>query len=799
MWDRRASKLTVLRPFTHGEPEILSESELEFSPYKVWCKDADGDGTQDLFLTGTTPNNSLYVMRSRTDGTFDPPVVLTDEPKLLWNPYHLKTADTDNDGKDEIIVFDSRCRTLAVCDLEWQTKKLIVRRRIRASVEAYGRCVERNPFLVDMNEDGFTDLLIVHAGIVVFLKGGPEGLAPRSRTYPVADSCFAWSSLPPGSDRVVLAKYVSPDRSEVGLGRIEGNGGITPPSSYSNVFLNLEVFQDHLPAHLLDCNGDGRSDILSMGMYTLDLVVQREDGAFENVIHFHLGDPSYFPGFIRPPTVSTGDFDGDGAEDVAFISQGTGPDVAFFLEAHRFLPDHDPPFSQIFRVPTAMAAEIARAYDFDGDGFSDIIFQPSYSQLRIAYPNESGIRETRSLNLGLPSDFNSLVSDFAIDDLNDDGFPDIVAAHGGYGLTVFYGSKGGFTKRRRFLQDYGAIWVLTGDVNGDGFKDIVARVRYAQQQFAADHYLATLWGAESDPFSESDFLLINDVADIRRGSLRDLDGDGLPEFITNSFLVFWNHSVEPPQADFSVDRPKGYTPHTVTFTYTGSTESRDLLLTWALGDGSRAEGKSVTHTYEIGGDEPETFTVTLTAENRMGSARATEEVTVYPPLTFDFEGKTAPDDALCLKFESKEASSFLVSSYWLFGDGSFSEEAEPVHCFERSGSYLVTCTVEGPAPGEPGNSLSVSHAFEVGYRFVRGDANRDGEINIADAIHIAEYLFGMAEAKNCLDAFDTNDTGAVDISDVIFLAMYLFQGGKPCPDPFPDPGLDPTPDEIECH
>jgi hypothetical protein len=41
--------------------------------------------------------------------------------------------------------------------------------------------------------------------------------------------------------------------------------------------------------------------------------------------------------------------------------------------------------------------------------------------------------------------------------------------------------------------------------------------------------------------------------------------------------------------------------------------------------------------------------------------------------------------------------------------------------------------------------------------------------------------------------------GVVDLSDSLFLPSYLFLGGPAMPAPFPEPGLDPTPDSMSCE
>ena len=81
--------------------------------------------------------------------------------------------------------------------------------------------------------------------------------------------------------------------------------------------------------------------------------------------------------------------------------------------------------------------------------------------------------------------------------------------------------------------------------------------------------------------------------------------------------------------------------------------------------------------------------------------------------------------------------------------------------------------------------------------FRRGDANCDGVVDIADAITVLAYLFSGGSVI-CRAALDGNDDGALDIADAIYVLAYLFAGGAPPPPPFPEPGLDPTPDALEC-
>ena len=98
-----------------------------------------------------------------------------------------------------------------------------------------------------------------------------------------------------------------------------------------------------------------------------------------------------------------------------------------------------------------------------------------------------------------------------------------------------------------------------------------------------------------------------------------------------------------------------------------------------------------------------------------------------------------------------------------------------------SASSGIVCSVDvtGPPPA-----------------FLRGDANGDGSVNVADVSFLLMSLFGGGDAPDCLDAGDVNDDGRIDVSDPVGALRYLFADGV-----VPAPGatvcdLDPTADAL---
>ena len=114
-------------------------------------------------------------------------------------------------------------------------------------------------------------------------------------------------------------------------------------------------------------------------------------------------------------------------------------------------------------------------------------------------------------------------------------------------------------------------------------------------------------------------------------------------------------------------------------------------------------------------------------------------------------------------------------------------------CGDTTGWVEVTVTTSG-------GFTQVTEGYRCGGEttFRRGDANCDSSLDVADAISILAYLFSGGQV-NCVDSCDVNDDGGVNIADAIFLLAYTFSGGQTPPAPFPDLGVDPTPDEVPCE
>ncbi len=83
-------------------------------------------------------------------------------------------------------------------------------------------------------------------------------------------------------------------------------------------------------------------------------------------------------------------------------------------------------------------------------------------------------------------------------------------------------------------------------------------------------------------------------------------------------------------------------------------------------------------------------------------------------------------------------------------------------------------------------------------RFIRGDANASGQINISDPVYTLSYLFVNGPAPPCDDAADANDSGDLGLADAIMTFAHLFADGPPPPAPALTCGPDETADKLSC-
>ena len=83
----------------------------------------------------------------------------------------------------------------------------------------------------------------------------------------------------------------------------------------------------------------------------------------------------------------------------------------------------------------------------------------------------------------------------------------------------------------------------------------------------------------------------------------------------------------------------------------------------------------------------------------------------------------------------------------------------------------------------PVSGQTDSYTFDVveGYRYLNGDASRDGQVDLADAVYLINYVFKGGPAPEPVHAGDADCDLAVNLADAVYIINYVFKGGPvPC-------------------
>ena len=80
-----------------------------------------------------------------------------------------------------------------------------------------------------------------------------------------------------------------------------------------------------------------------------------------------------------------------------------------------------------------------------------------------------------------------------------------------------------------------------------------------------------------------------------------------------------------------------------------------------------------------------------------------------------------------------------------------------------------------------GSVASFDYATIKYVQFLRGDANHDKNVTIADIVYLVSYLFKRGPVPVPIQSGDANCDGQVTIADIVYLVSYLFKfGPAPC-------------------
>lgn len=504
--------------------------------FRMSATDLNGDGRAELIITLQNRADALFVSFNPANGTYS----ATLPPTSTINPSITDAAFADITGNGKLDIIQGFAGFSAVRLLYAATGIGHAYREIHPPIGEHADL--RYTDVLDANGDGRPDLLFVststaNPGLILFTNdpAAEFRLAGMFQQLSVTPTRLIRMADVSGLASFLVGHNGS---SELRRARIQ-------PSLLGFSFVETLLAGSLGGAttgrwNIADVNGDGMEDIVELANIS-------------NIARFRWrlaeGQDTYGPVLNRivPNTTNLtnlvqADLNADGIDDLAAL----GVDGNVYITYGNPSGFISEPVS--FPMSTANPGSLAIA-DLDNDGLPDLVclnrLSGTQSRLHIAYGLPGGSFEPPVALLSLPAAGSASDNFIDIGDLNGDGFPDIVVAGSQSSAVHLSSGPRSYLPFEIVFIGSNLVGVRIVDFDNDGWPDIATTHRGFTEIVSRQG--SGLFQARSR------FLHASLPVDMH---YQDINGDGLPEMIyatSNGASIVYNRSIPRCVADHFFD------------------------------------------------------------------------------------------------------------------------------------------------------------------------------------------------------------------------------------------------------
>jgi hypothetical protein len=470
-----ANTLAILLGDGNGGVSSTTFIPTEKTPQQVLVQDLNNDNKLDV-LVSTFRMGDVSELLGNGDGTFQAARIFHAGTRADA----MRLADFNADGKDDLLVTNGSLSNVALLFGDG-TGNFGAATSVPSGRTATALATG------DFNHDGKTDYITANfdsntVSVVLGRRNGKfvdigAGL-PIATDFPnqIISADFNGDGLP---DLALVDTGVNEIGQAVEILLGTNNGGFGPATAFPT-----GTQPEGLTA--TDFNHDGHLDLVvtNFGNFLngdrggVSLLLGNGDGSFQAPANFAAGD--------FPVGIASGDFNGDGNPDVVVADFGTSAGVAAVTLLLGNGNNGFAPAQNVVTFPEFTVFTNILSGDFNNDGKQDIAYISELNDNRVSvqFGNGDGTFQA-AIPVLIRSAFTTIFFDFEVGDFNNDGIADFAVEEDGSTEIVLNDGNGHFTSSGVFSEGNGATFtfvpkLVLADFNGDGALDVAAPDGFGQ-------------------------------------------------------------------------------------------------------------------------------------------------------------------------------------------------------------------------------------------------------------------------------------------------------------------------------